>query len=129
MGGSTSETGGFQDVANGSGTSVSAIANRAQQQVKVTAVILKLNGEVVGEFVGTPPEPGSTFGWAPSMPARLAYATTAGRLAILDAKGKKHEISGTKNVSLPAWSIDGSKIAFVSMTAKNKYDICIVDSR
>ena len=127
MGGSISETGGFQDVTSGSGTSVSAVANRAQQQVKVTAVILKLNGEVVGEFVGTPPEPGYTFGWAPSLPARLAYANTAGHLAIADAQGKTREIPGTKNVSLPAWSIDGSTIAFVSMTGKNKYDICVVE--
>jgi len=129
MGGSTSEGGGFQDVSSGNGTSVGAVVNRAQQQVKVPAVILKLKGEVVGEFVGTPPVPGYTFGWAPSAPARLAYATTTGRLAIVDAQGRKREIAGTKNVSLPAWSIDGSRIAFVSMTGKNKYDICVVDIR
>lgn len=129
MGGSTSEPGGLQDMNTGSGTSVGAVVNRAGQQVKVLAVILKLKGEVVGEFVGTPAVPGYTFGWAPSMPARLAYANTAGRLSIIDGQGRKHVIAGTRNVSLPAWSIDGSRIAFVSMTGKSKYDICVVDAR
>ena len=129
MGGSTNEAGGMSDVSSGNGTSVSAVANRAQQQVKVPVVTLKLKGEVVGEFVDTPPVPGYTFGWAPSKPARLAYANTAGRLAIIDDQGRKREIAGTKNVSLPAWSNDGAKIAFVSMTGKNKFDICVVDVR
>jgi hypothetical protein len=130
MGGSTSEGGGAPGLSGSSGesgTSLGSVINRAQQQVKVPVVILKLKGEVVGEFVNTPPVPGYTFGWAPSIPARLAYSTTIGHLAILDANGKKREIAGTKNVSLPAWSIDGSRIAFVSMTGKNKYDICVVE--
>ena len=128
MGGSISEAGGYSDTGgSNNGTSVGAVVNRAQQQVKVAAIILKLKGEVVGEFVGVPAVPGYTFGWAPSKPARLAYVTTTGRLAILDEQGKKREIPGTKNVSLPAWSVDGSQIAFVSMTGKNKYDICLVN--
>ena len=130
MGGSISEAGGYSDTGgSNNGTSVGAVVNRAQQQVKVAAIVLKLKGEVVGEFVGVPPVPGYTFGWAPSKPARLAYATTAGRLAILDEQGKKFEIPGTRGVSLPAWSNDGSRIAFVSATGKNKYDICVVDAR
>jgi hypothetical protein len=129
MGSSINEPGGFQDVANGSGTSVSAVANRADQQVKVEAVILKLQGDVVGEFVGTPPTPGLTFGWAPSAPPRLAYANTAGHLAILDARGRKHDVASTKGVSLPAWSVDGSKIAFISMAGKSQYDVCVVEAR
>jgi hypothetical protein len=126
MGGSVSE-GGLASNTAGFGTSAESVEARAQQQMKVDAVILKLKGEVVGEFVGVPPMAGYTFGWAPSGPARLAYSTLAGRLAILDGQGKRREIAGTKNVTLPAWSIDGSRIAFVSMTGKNKYDICVVD--
>jgi len=128
MGGSLSESGGGTDN-SGTGTGLGSVINRAQQQVKVPVVILKLKGEVVGEFVNTPPVPGYTFGWAAAAPARLAYATTGGRLAIIDARGQKREISGTKNVSLPAWSVDGSTIAFVSMTGKNKYDLCVVEVR
>ena len=128
MGGSTTEIGGGTDF-SGTGSSIGSVINRAQQQVNVPVVILKLKGEVVGEFVNTPPVPGYTFGWAPSGPARLAYAATTGRLAVIDARGKKREVDGTKSVSLPAWSIDGATIAFVSMTGKNKYDICVVDAR
>jgi hypothetical protein len=129
MGGSLNEGGGTVQGMNGSGTSIDAVATRAQQQTKVQAVVLRLKNEIVGEFVGTPPVAGLTFGWAPGPPARLAYGNTAGHLTILDSEGRKHEIEGTKNVSLPAWSPDGSRIAFVSMAGKNKYDICVVDVR
>ena len=128
MGGSLTESGGGTDN-TGTGTGLGSVINRAQQQVKVPVMILKLKGEVVGEFVNTPAVAGYTFGWAPSGPARLAYANTAGHLAILEVQGKKREIPGTRNVTLPAWSIDGSTIAFVSMTGKNKYDICVVGVR
>ena len=128
MGGSVNEGGGsIQGVGDGS-TSIGAVATRAQQEGKVPAVILKLKEETVGEFVGVPPVPGYTFGWAPKMPARLAYRTEAGHLAIIDGQGKKHEIAGTKNVILPAWSPDDTKIAFLVQTGKNKYDLCVVQA-
>ena len=132
MGGSLNEGGGsIQSMGEPgtSGTSVAAVATRAQQQGKVPAVILILKGETVGEFVGVPPMPGYTFGWAPKMPARLAYRTVSGHLAIIDGHGQKEEIAGTKNVILPAWSPDDTKIAFLTQTGKNKYDLCIVDAR
>lgn len=129
MGGSLNEGGGSVQGLNGSGTSLNAVTTRAQQQSKVPAVILKLKTEIVGEFVDTPPVPGLTFGWAPALPAQLAYANTSGRLAIADGQGHSREVAGTKNVTLPAWSPDGSKIAFLSMTGKNKYDVCVVDAR
>lgn len=129
MGGSVNEGGGVIQGMGSTGTSIDSVSTRAQQQANVRATVLRLKDEIVGEFVGTPPVAGVTFGWAPAAPARLAYTNTAGHLAIIDAHGQKHEIAGTKNVSLPAWSIDGSKIAFVSMTGKNKYDICVVDAR
>ncbi len=126
MGGSSNLGGGSIEPMGGGGTSVDAVALRAQQQGKVPAVILTLNGETVGEFVGVPPLAGYTFGWAPKPPARLAYATTSGRLAILEATGDKREIKETKNVILPAWSPDGATIAFLMQTGKNKYDLCVV---
>jgi hypothetical protein len=129
MGGSVGQSGGGIDNMGGTGTSIDAVAMRAQQQAKMPATVLRLKDEVVGQFVGTPPVPGITFGWAPAMPARLAYGNTAGHLAIIDGQGRKQEVAGTKNVSLPAWSNDGSKIAFVTMTGKNKYDVCVVDAR
>ena len=127
MGGSINEGGGSIQGISGSGTSIDAVATRAQQEGKVPAVILKLKGETVGEFVGVAPVPGYTFGWAPKMPTRLAYRTVAGHLAIIDDQGAKHEIAGTKNVLLPAWSPAGTKIAFLMQTGKTKYDLCVVE--
>jgi Tol biopolymer transport system component len=47
----------------------------------------------------------------------------------MDREGQKQQIDGTKNVILPAWSADGSKIAFLQKSGKNKYDLFVVDVR
>ena len=53
----------------------------------------------------------------------------AGHLALMDRQGQKQQIDGTKNVILPAWSNDGSKIAFLQKAGKNKYDLFVVTVR
>jgi hypothetical protein len=47
----------------------------------------------------------------------------------MDREGQKQQIDGTKNVILPAWSADGSKIAFLQKAGKNKYDFFLVEVR
>jgi Tol biopolymer transport system component len=57
----------------------------------------------------------------------MAYGNQSGRLALIDELGRKQQIDGTKNVILPAWSADGSKIAFLQKSGKNKYDLFVAD--
>jgi Tol biopolymer transport system component len=56
----------------------------------------------------------------------VAYGNAAGRLAVMDEKGNKQQVEGTKNVILPAWSPDGTKIAFLQKAGKNKYELYVV---
>jgi Tol biopolymer transport system component len=85
-------------------------------------------GEVVGEFAGQQFLPGYTFGWSPRNQI-MAYGNQAGRLALMDAHGDKQQMDATKNVILPAWSPDGSKIAFLQKAGKNKYEFFLVEVR
>ena len=98
----------------------------AQQLQKLRVVTLTLKGETVGEFVGVQFLPGYTFSWSPEAMAMMAYANPAGHLAVVDRQGQKQQIEATRNVILPAWSDEGSKIAFLQKAGKNKYDLFVV---
>jgi hypothetical protein len=110
---------------SGGGTSADEVASRAAQTQLQQVIALTLKGETVGEFVNVQFLPGYTFSWAPRSPSRIAYANTSGRLAIMDESGRKQQIDGTKNVILPAWSVDGAKIAFLQKSGKNKYELFV----
>lgn len=115
------------DASGTGGTTADDIAMQAQQSQKVQVVVYTLKGETIGEFVGQQALHGYTFGWSPATRGVMAYANQSGRLALIDAQGQKQEIDATKNVILPAWSNDGSKIAFFQKNGKNKYDLFVVD--
>ena len=123
MGGALAKGG--ADTSGGGGTTAEDVANRAQQAQKLRVVTLAVKGETVGESVGLQFQPGYTFSWSPAALAMMAYGNQSGRLAVMDRQGQKQEVGGTKNVILPAWSNDGSKIAFLQKAGKNKYDLFI----
>jgi Tol biopolymer transport system component len=56
----------------------------------------------------------------------IAYGNEQGHLSIMDQAGNKQEVAGTKAVLLPAWSPDGTKIAYLQRAGKNKYELCVV---
>jgi hypothetical protein len=109
------------------GSSLEDATSRAQQTQKQHVITLTLRGQTVGEFVNQQFLPGYTFGWSPQALGLIAYGSSSGRLTLMDAQGRRQEVEATKNVILPAWSVDGGKIAFFQKTAKNKYDLCTVD--
>ena len=100
------------------GDALSAAYN--QQAVPVHTMIL--NGEVVGEFVNSVIVPGQTFAWGPAGSKVIAYsANKSGRLVVMDNRGKKQEIEGTKDSVFPAWSHDGKRLAWLQKDGKKKY--------
>ena len=107
------------------GTSAGDVASRAQNTQTQRVFSLTLKGETVGEFVNQQFLPGYTFGWSPR-DHMVAYGNASGRLAVMDEKGNKQQVDGTKNVILPAWSPDGTKIAFLQKAGKNKYELYVV---
>lgn len=111
--------------AGGGGTGAGDVAAHAAQTQKLRVITLMLKGETVGEFVGVQFLPGYTFGWSPRDRV-IAYAHPSGRLAIMDEAGNKQQVDGTRNVILPAWAADGSRIAFLQKAGKNKYELFTV---
>lgn len=123
MGGSTYGGGGVDAV---SGTSLEGAARRSEQEMKQRVITLTLSGQTVGTFVNQPLLPGYTFGWAPPPLGLLAYVNDAGRLSIMDVRGGHQELPSSRNVIVPAWSPDGSTVAYLQKVSKKKYELYTV---
>jgi hypothetical protein len=104
------------------GTDMADAASHAYQSQTVNTVTLTLMGETVGYFEAMQFIPGYTFGWAPKDLSAIAYVNSSGHLAVMDKDKHKQQVEGTKNVLLPAWSTDGTKIAFLEKAGK-KYEL------
>ena len=99
-------------------------AARATQMTDVRTISFK--GEIIGEWINHPIVPGVTFGWGPKGTGLLAYAELkSGRLIVMDTKGDKKKIDGTKNVVAPAWSDDGTKIAYLEGRGRDKFAVVV----
>jgi hypothetical protein len=84
-------------------------------------VSLKLLGEEVGYFLNDVAYGGITFGWGPQGSGVLVFADAKGRLALLDRQKHKKPIPGTKDALLPAWSPDGTRVAFLQKDNRRIY--------
>jgi hypothetical protein len=126
MGGSLAKGG---TSAGPTGSTVEEATTHASQTQHLHVFTLTLKGETVGEFINQQFLPGYTFGWSPERLGMIAYANQSGHLALMDQQGQKQQIDATKNVLLPAWSADGTKIAFLQRAGKNKYDLFIANLR
>ena len=96
-----------------------------QQPVPVHTMLL--NGEVVGEYVNSVIVPGQTFGWGPQGSRVIAYAAKGGSIVVMNDKGVKQEIPGTKDALFPAWSPDGKRLAWLQKDGKKKMVLKIVE--
>lgn len=118
------------DLAKGgvSGTGASAgdaaAAAYGSQWVPVNTMVYK--GEIVGEFVNSVIVPGLTYGWGPPGSGALAYAAlNTGRVTIIDYLGMRSVIGGTKDALLPAWSQDGTRLAWLQKDGRKKYQLYV----
>jgi len=99
-------------------------ANQAQ---KVTTATIKLKGQLIVESVNKPVVPGLTFGWAPSPMGVLAFVDDKKRLVLIDRAGRKLEVPGATDVLLPAWSPDGTRIAYLQKKGKKAYTLNVIE--
>jgi hypothetical protein len=83
---------------------------------------LKLFGETISEFVNQVPIPGLMFSWGPRGSGAIAYTDReVGRLMLLDQHKHKQTVTGIKDALLPAWSTDGTRLAWVQKDGRKKY--------
>ncbi len=98
----------------------------AQNEAGSVTRTLTLKGETIGRYVDQPLVPGMTFGWSPTTLHAVAYAKADGHLAIFDFDKVPVDVGGTKAVLLPAWSPDGSSIAYLQKTGRRDYVLSTV---
>lgn len=118
--------GGSADGRGMPGTSVNEAASVAAAGETVTIRALKVKGETLGEWVNEPFTAGTNFGWAPAPMRLIAYTKReGGPLMVLDEGGHKQTLAGAKSASLPAWSNDGTHMAWLERKDRKKFDLTI----
>lgn len=91
------------------------------QQV-VGIIRLRLQGETIGVFENTVLVPGLTYGWGPMGSRVIAFATEkSGRVVVMDDRGHKQEVAGSKDAILPAWSPDGDRIVWLQRSSRGRF--------
>ncbi|MDQ3170770.1 MAG: hypothetical protein M3Q55_11585 [Acidobacteriota bacterium] len=109
------------DLARGGSAPTDESVDAAFSSQMVFTHTMTLHGKTIGEFENTVIVPGLTFGWGPPMSRLIAYAAPPnGRISVMDGKGKRRDVSGTKDSLLPAWSPDGIRLAWVRKDGRRK---------
>jgi hypothetical protein len=104
------------------GTSANDGVAAAYNSQMVTVHSMLLKGETVGEFVNSVIVPGLTFGWGPQGSRLIAFtAPKSGRVVVMDEQGRKQEVAGSQDAILPAWSADGSRLAWLQKEGRGKF--------
>jgi hypothetical protein len=102
---------------------IETLAKGNDPNQKQLMIRLKLLDEAVSEFVNETPIPGLMFSWGPEKSGAIAFTDRDGRLTLMDQKKHKQSISGVRDALLPAWSIDGTRLAWVQRNGRKKYTL------
>jgi hypothetical protein len=88
-------------------------------------VSLKLLGEEVGYFLNEVAYGGITYGWGPSGSGAIVFSDAKGRLFFFDRQKRKKAVPDTRDSLLPAWSPDGSRVAFLQRDGRRAYRVMV----
>lgn len=102
---------------------VESLAKGNDQHQKASVWRITLLGETLNEFVNEPPISGLKFSWGPEASGAIAYTDPDGRLRLLDQKKHKYTVPGVKDALLPAWSMDGARLAWIQKSGRKKYTL------
>jgi hypothetical protein len=111
------------DPTGGNNVNVASNVEKAAESQKLHVVRLTLVGETVSEFVNETAVPGRMFSWGPSGSGAIAFTDRDGRLFLFDHKKHKQSVAGAKDALLPAWTMDGSRLAWVQKSGRRKYTL------
>lgn len=118
--------GGVETDPSRGGTSVSDAGGAAYQSQTQQIFTLKLKGETIGEWMNQPVTPGSNFSWAPAPLRMIAFSKReGGPIIVLDEQGHKQELGGPKEAILPAWSDDGTRLAWLERIDRKHYALVV----
>jgi hypothetical protein len=110
------------------GTTVADAAGAADVSQRVKIYSLDLGNQSIGEWMNEPVVPGINFSWAPAQLELIVFAKRdGGPLIVLDAAGRKHELSGARAATLPAWSEDGKRLAWLERKDRKQYALTVAD--
>ena len=98
-------------------------SKRTRQADTVPTWTFTLVNETISTFKNTRPLPGLTFSWGPAGSGTIAFTDADGKLAFLDRSGRKLVAPNVKDAVLPAWSEDGSRIAYAVKLGRKKYQL------
>lgn len=107
----------------GSNPSPESLANGQHGNSQANVVRLRLVGEAIAVWINERPIPGARFGWGPTGTGSLVYIDAQGSLVLFDRLKHRQTIKGVKDTLLPAWSADGSRLAYVQRLGKKRIAI------
>jgi hypothetical protein len=93
---------------------------KAAESQHVNVVRFVVFDQIVSEFVNETPAPGRMFGWGPDKSGAIAFTDRDGHLTLLDQRKHRRAISGAKDAGFPAWTMDGTRLAWVQKVGRKK---------
>lgn len=111
-------TGGF--------TTATASGSDAASSYTLSYVTLSYLGVEIGRWMTDEPKSGVTFGWGPAGTGAVAFVDKQGHLALIDKEKRQRLVQRSSNVMLPAWSPDGSYVAFLEKHGRSNYHLMSV---
>jgi hypothetical protein len=88
-------------------------------------VIVRFLGKEIGNWINGAPMAGETFGWGPDGSGAIVFVDNSGHLSFVDRGKRIRTVPGVRNAILPAWSTNGSGIAFLERASKKKYRLLV----
>ncbi|HUL71499.1 MAG TPA: hypothetical protein VLT86_00245 [Vicinamibacterales bacterium] len=114
------------DAGRGGGAGADPLGSAIDASTNATVYTLRLKGEIIGEWTNHRIMPGTTFGWGPAGSHLVAYADKpSGHLVVMDSSGAKQKIDDTHGVIAPAWSSDGTRLAYLEGRGRNRYALIV----